>query len=200
MLTIYHVPRTRSERPLWLCYELGLDVEVQRIDFSQTYRDTAEWREISPAGKVPALKDGDLTLFESGAMVEYILDQYGEGRLRPAQGTPERALYNQWCWFSEATLSRPLGLFRILRAGEGTLDDLVEDGRKKFHAALGAVELALTGKRYLLGETFMACDIMMAYTLILTQKLLDDRYPNIRNYVTQLETHEAYQRLAEQRD
>ncbi len=200
MLTIYHVPRTRSERPVWVCYELGLDVEVKRIDFSKSYRDSPEWRGISPAGKVPALEDGDLTLFESGTMVEYILDQYGDGRLRPRSGTTERALYNQWCWFAEATLSRPLGLFRILRAGEGTLDDLIEDGEEKFHSALGAVEKALEGRNYLLGDDFLACDIMMAYTTILVERLLDDRYPNLRSYSARLKDREAYIRLADQRD
>src|SRR5215472_11044451 len=104
MLRIYHVPGTRSVRPIWLCYELDLPVEVERIDFSQAFRNSPKWRAISPAGKVPALTDDGVTMFESGAMVDFILERYGEGRLRPEPGTAASALYHQWCWFSEATL------------------------------------------------------------------------------------------------
>ena len=87
MIKMYHVRGTRSVRPLWLCYELDLPVELEPIDFSSEYRDAPAWRAISPAGKVPALSDGDLVMFESGAMVSYILERYGEGRLRPTSGT-----------------------------------------------------------------------------------------------------------------
>ena len=83
MLKIFHVPGTRSFRPIWLCYELDLSVDVEPIDFSSSFRDSNEWRAISPAGKVPAMIDGDLRMFESGAIVDYILERYGEGRLQP---------------------------------------------------------------------------------------------------------------------
>ena len=68
---------TRSVRPIWLCHELELPVEIEPIDFAPAFRDSAQWRAISPAGKVPAMVDGDLTMFESGAMVDYILERYG---------------------------------------------------------------------------------------------------------------------------
>jgi len=83
MLTLYHVSGTRSVRSVWLCYELALEFELVSIDFSREYRDSDEWRSISPAGKVPALRDGELTMFESGAMQSYLLERYGEGRLQP---------------------------------------------------------------------------------------------------------------------
>ena len=72
MLRIYHVRGTRSVRPIWLCYELDLPIEVAPIDFSPAYRNSPEWRAISPAGKVPAMTDGGMTMFESGAMIDYI--------------------------------------------------------------------------------------------------------------------------------
>jgi len=103
-------------RPIWLCYELDLAFEIEPIDFSPAFRNSPAWRAISPAGKVPAMTDGEMTMFESGAMVDYILERYGEDRLRPALGTVESAIHHQWCWFAEANLSRPLGLNRILKA------------------------------------------------------------------------------------
>ncbi|MEQ8992767.1 MAG: glutathione S-transferase N-terminal domain-containing protein [Pseudomonadales bacterium] len=95
MIKIFHAPGTRSIRPIWLCYELGLDVEIITIDFSQSYRNAPEWRAISPAGKVPVLTDGALTMFESGAITSYILDRYGNSRLRPKRGTGESSLFHQ---------------------------------------------------------------------------------------------------------
>ena len=192
MLKIYHVPGTRSVRPLWLCYELNIPVLVEQIAFSAAFRNSPEWRSISPAGKVPVLQDGDLTLFESGAMVEYILDHYGNGQLRPAPRTRELAIYQQWCWFSEATLIRPLGLYRMLRAKNEAIEVLVEEAELKFRDALMTVEEVLSGRDYLLGNQFSAADIMMGYSIVMVERLLDERYPNLAGYLPRLADREAY--------
>ncbi len=106
MLTLYHVSGTRSVRTLWLCYELGLDFELVSVDFSRAYRDGPHWRAISPAGKVPAIRDNELTLFESGAIQSYLLERYGAGRLQPLPGTIQSALLHQWCWLQRASAKR----------------------------------------------------------------------------------------------
>jgi glutathione S-transferase len=97
MIRIYHVPGTRSLRILWLCEELGLPYEAVPVDFSAAYRASAEWRRLNPVGKVPVMTDdaAPVTLFESGAMVQYLLDRHAGGRLQPAPGTPEHAVYLQ---------------------------------------------------------------------------------------------------------
>ena len=196
MLKIFHVPGTRSVRPLWLAFELGLDVEIVPIDFSPTYRDSPEWRAISPAGKVPALSDGDVTMFESGAMVEFILDRYGEGRLRPAPGTADSALYLQWSWFAEATLSRPLGFVRMMKMAKAEAGDIAAEGEKKARAGLEAVEKGLGSSEFLLASGFTAADIMTGYSLELLANLgvLDDEYPRARTYLERLKAREACQR------
>lgn len=196
MLTIYHVPITRSVRPIWLCYELELPVEIVRIDFSQTWRDTPEWRAISPAGKVPAMTDGEITMFESGAMVDYILERYGEGRLRPAPGTAESALYHQWCWFSEATLIRPLGIARLVQDKPDAPETLAEEGLRKLMGCIATVEDALSGRDHLLGSEFCAADIMMGYSvgLLAHFKLLDAQFPNLRAYLDRIRARPAFQR------
>jgi glutathione S-transferase len=196
MLTIYHVRGTRSVRPIWLCYELGLPVEIISIDFSRKYRNTPEWRAISPAGKVPAMRDGDLTIFESGAIVEYILERYGDGRLRPPHGTMDSALYLQWSWFSEATLARPLGVVRIMRHESGDGRGLVADAAEKTRSALEAVDRAVSDQDYIVGSAFTAADIMMGYSLKLISDLggLDDRYPVCLQYLNRLRGREGFQR------
>lgn len=196
MLKIYHVPGTRSVRPVWLCYELDLAVEIETIDFSPVFRNSPQWRAISPAGKVPVMTDGDLTMFESGAMVDYILDRYGNGRLRPAPGTAECALHQQWCWFSESTLIRPLGLNLLLRKRDESGDVIASDGEQKTRMCLEVVDRTVAGGNFLLGSEFSAADIMMGFTLQLLAKLkvLDAQYPNALVYLDRLTDREAFTR------
>jgi glutathione S-transferase len=194
MLRIYHAPGTRSVRPIWLCLELGLSIEIKPVDFSAAYRDTPEWRAISPTGKLPALTDGELTMFESGAMVDYILDRYGEGRLRPEAGTAARALCQQWCWFSEATLLRPLGLSALQRDAP---ERVVAAALGKAREAIEVVDAALVGRTHMLGPEFTSADVMMGYALAFLEhlKLLDgDAYPRAVAYLARLKMREAFER------
>ncbi len=174
LIRIYHAPGTRSVRPIWLCYELGLTIKVAPIDFAADFRNSPEWRAISPAGKVPAMTDGPLTVFESGAMADYILDRYGNGRLRPPAGTSARALHQQWCWFSEATLIRPLGVAGLLRRRP---DELAVAAAGAARESIGVVDAALAGRDFLLGGDFTGADVMMGYSLALLDslKLLERR-------------------------
>lgn len=196
MLKIYHVKGTRSVRPIWLCHELGLPVEIETIDFSPAFRNSPAWRAISPAGKVPIMTDGDLTMFESGAMIDYILERYGEGRLRPASGTAQSALHHQWCWFSEATLLRPLGLNRLMTHKAGDQDAIASDAEEKARDCLHVVDQTVSDRDYLLGSEFDASDIMMGYSLALLDslKVLDDQYPRARGYLERLKARPAFMR------
>ena len=193
MLKIYHVRGTRSVRPIWLCYELNLSFEIEPIDFSPAYRNSPEWRAISPAGKVPAMTDGNLTMFESGAIVDYILERYGEGRLRPAHATAESAIHHQWCWFSEATLARPLGLNRLLTHKVQTHGAVAAEAEQKARVCLEVVDQAVSDREFLLGSQFGAADIMMGYSLALVAslKVLDDQYPNAQAYLERLKSRDA---------
>src|SRR5262245_47441927 len=109
MLEIYHAPGTRSIRVIWLCEEIPVPYRIVPVDFSPAYRASPEWRPLNPVGKVPVMRDGEFTMFESGAMVQYLLERYADGRLRPPPGTRDSAMYLQWSWFAEATFARPLG-------------------------------------------------------------------------------------------
>ena len=106
MLKLFHVPKTRSTRIIWLCKELGVPLDIQTVSFSPEFRMSPEWLTKNPVGKVPVLEDGELSMFESGAMVQYILDRYGNGRLQPMVGTPDHAL----CICSGHGLVRQLSL------------------------------------------------------------------------------------------
>jgi glutathione S-transferase len=198
MLTIYHAPGTRSIRVIWLCEELGVPYERVVVDFSPAYRASAEWRKLNPVGKVPALRDGDFTMFESGAMVEYILERYGHGRLRPPPGTRAAAMYFQWSWFAEATFARPLGdiaQHTFVKPEAERVRAVVEDGRVRAFACLEALDAAVPDGAYLVDGTFTAADIMMGYTLILARRfevLTSANYANVNAYMARLETHAGF--------
>lgn len=199
MLTIYHVPGTRSARVIWLCEELDHPYTIETIDFSPEYRASPEWRALNPVGKVPALRDGSLSMFESGAMLEYILERYGDGRLRPGPGTPSAAEYLQWSWFAEATFARPLGDMAqhlFVRPEPERIPAVVDDARKRALLCLDAVTQRLADRRFLLGETFSAADIMMGYTLVLGQRVgvLAPEHQVAQGYLARLAERPGYAR------
>ena len=200
MITIYHVPGTRSVRPIWACEELDVPYEIVPVDFSAEYRASPEWRQRNPVGKVPAMTDGDLSMFESGAMVQYILDRYGDGRLQPTPGTAENALYLQWSWFAESTFARPLG--EIVNHNRVFGDDAsaasIEEMQGRAHLCMQALNDELSDKPYLLGDTFSAADIMMGYSMLLGERLAPtDAYPVTSAYWERLKERPACKKALE---
>ena len=128
---------------------------------------------MNPVGKVPVMTAGDLTMFESGAMVQHVLDRHGRGRLEPARGTRDHALYLQWSWFSEATFTRPLGEIVNHRRefGDRAIGRVVEEMKARARLCAEALDREMHGKDYLIGD-FTAADIMMGYALRSYQRLL----------------------------
>jgi glutathione S-transferase len=200
MLTIYHAPGTRSLRVIWLCEELGLPCTVKTVDFSPAYRASPEWRALNPVGKVPVMTDGDFTMFESGAMVQYLLDRYGEGRLQPKPGTEAHGIYLQWSWFAESTYARPIG--EIVNHGrafgeKGRIPAVVEEMAARARLSSEAVDRAVSDRPYLLGDEFSAADIMMGYTIMIAEKFASiEGLDSLNAYWQRLKARPAYQRAA----
>ena len=141
MLKIFHSPGTRGFRVIWVCEELSVPYEIEPVNFAAEYRATPEWRAMNPVGKVPVMTDGDMTMFESCAMMQYVLDRYADGRLQPSKDDATYAHYLQWCWFAESTFARPLGeIVNHRREFKPELDDVVA-GRYK----MAAIEIVQTG-------------------------------------------------------
>ena len=109
MITVHHLNNSRSQRVLWLLEELGLPYEIKRYERDpKTMLAPASLREIHPLGKSPVITDGELTLAESGAIIEYLVGRYGNGRLRPALDTPEHLRYTYWLHYAEGSAMPPL--------------------------------------------------------------------------------------------
>ena len=197
MLKLYHAPLTRSARIVWLLEELGLRYEVEPVAFTPP---AVPFSQPTPSGKVPVLVDGDLTMFESGAILEYVLERYGEGRLAPPPGTPARGTFLQWVHFAEATAAPPIGdVVRqmLFRTEAERVPGVLEEARERARVTFAVVERALAGRDYLLGREFSAADVMMGYTLAVARLVgvLDPAtQPNLAAYFARLEERPAFRK------
>jgi len=196
-MKLYHSPRSRSTRPRWLLEEIGAPYELVNVDISPGAQKPAGYLAIHPHGAVPALVDGDLTLFESAAICMYLADKFPDAHLAPPLGTPARAHYYQWMIYAMATLEPPvLQVFlHTVRLPEGQRSTRAADeGRLKFAEVARVLTQALAGKQFLLGE-FSAADVMVGSTLswARTLGLLND-HPALQAYVARLTERPAFQR------
>jgi len=199
MLTLYFAPRTRAVRVRWLLEELAIPYELRRVEFQ---RPAQVFAQQTPLGKLPVLEDDEVVICESGAIVEYVLERYGDGRLAPAIGTLARGPFLQWLHFAEATAFPPLGVIVWHAVYQGDAEanaGAIAGARERAAASLTFVERALGAKEYLLGDAFSAADVMMGFTLLAARLLgvLDERFPRLSAYLARLESRPAFQRAAE---
>jgi len=199
MMKLYFAPRTRAVRIVWLLEELGLPYELERVEFSPT--TDRFFQQATPTGKLPTLEDGDIVMCESGAITEYVVETYGDGRLAPALGTAERAAYLQWIHFAESTAFPPIGVLVWLTLYRDRPEDLgrfIKDVEARVANGLYYLETALDRRTFLLGEAFTAADVMMGFTVNVASMLgqLDDRYPNLTAYLRRLQDRPAFQKAA----
>ena len=199
MIKLYFAPRTRAVRVRWLLEELGLPHELARVDFN---RPSHTFAQSTPLGKLPVIEDDGVTIGESGAIVEYILERYGKGRLAPPIGSPLRGEFLQWVHFAEATAFPPIGVIvwhTLYEQNADRFPEVIASARGRALEALGFVDRRLEGRDHLLGADFSAADIMMGFTLFAARALgvLDDRYANLTRYLARLERRPAFRTAAE---
>jgi glutathione S-transferase len=195
LLTVYHLSTSRSERVIWLMEELGEPYELVVFQ-RENMRSPPAMRAIHPLAKSPTIRDGDLTIVESGAILEYIVEKYGKGRLAPDKSTDDYGRYLQWMHFCEGSLLQIL--FQTLRAtgafgGEPTGD--LEALRHNSDRYLDFVESGLVGRPYFAGAEFTAADIMMMYALRWVDRITDiEKYPNIKAYRARIAERPAFKK------
>jgi glutathione S-transferase len=199
LIKLYFAPRTRAVRILWLLEELGLPYELERVEFLPPAKNFFAQR--TPTGKLPTIVDGDVTMSESGAIVEYILERYGQGRLAPRVGTRERARYLQWLHFAESTAFPPLGILvwlTLYRKDAASQAELIQDARARAAQGLDFLEREIGESTHLVGDEFSAADVMMGFTLVAARMLgvLDARHPRLGRYLARLEARPAFQKAA----
>jgi glutathione S-transferase len=201
MLKLYHSSQSRSVRPRWLLEELGVPYELVRLNREAGDSKRPEYLKINPNGAVPALVDGDLALFESAAICQYLADKFPEKRLAPAVGTPARGLYYQWIHYAMSGLEPPIVtifLHTLMRPEAERIPALVPEARAQLKAALGVVEGALAGRPFILGADFSAADVMIGSTLGWARMMgiVGADLPNVTGYTERLGQRPAFQRAS----
>jgi glutathione S-transferase len=198
MIVVHHLNDSRSQRILWLLEELELPYEIKHYARDATTRlAPAELKAIHPLGKSPVVTEGEATVIESGAIVDYILRHHGGGRLQPDRATPAYDVYQQWLHYSEGSAMLPLMLFMYVgRLGEAgaPLHPRLE-GEIANH--LGYVEGALAGKEWLMGQ-FSGADIQMSFVGEVVGAFGRlAQYPNIAAWVKRFQDRPAYRKALE---
>jgi glutathione S-transferase len=196
MIKIIHGKRTRSARVIWLLEELGVPYELEPIEFKPEVLHAPAHLALHPLGLLPVVQTDGVTFFESGAIVEYLLEKYGQGRLAPPPGTPERALYLQWFHYGEASLATHVSTIVRQRFGVPAVKsaDVLEDARGRFLEAATVVDDALRDRPYICGEELSAADIMVSYGLVMSRitRELPAELGNIAAYLERLKQRPGY--------
>ena len=213
MLTLHHLHHSRSQRVLWLLEELGVPFEVKAYERNpETMLAPPELRAVHALGKSPVITDGEITVAETGAIVEYLVDRYGQGRLRPACGTPEFLRYRYWLHFAEGTAQPQLLLKfyanRILGAAATAAEQaMARDVLAKLIALtdtnlrnnLDFMEAELARSAWFAGDEFSAADVIMSFPVEVSAERagLDASRPRLWNYLERIHARPAYRRARE---
>ncbi|WP_434114092.1 glutathione S-transferase [Paraburkholderia caffeinilytica] len=214
MLIVHHLNNSRSQRVLWLLEELGVPYEIKRYERDpKTMLAPPELRAVHPLGKSPVITDDGQTLAESGAIIEYLVDKYGQGRFAPAAGSPERLRYTYWLHYAEGSAMPPLLLKLVaLRIGSApmpffakpiarkiasTLQSSFVDPQLKLHLGYINKELGATG--WFAGNDFSAADIQMSFPLeaATARGGMEGQIPAVVDFLTRIHARPAYQRALE---
>jgi len=214
MIIVHHLNNSRSQRVLWLLEELGIEYEIKRYQRDQkTMLAPPELRQVHPLGKSPVITDGGLTLGESGAIIEYIVERYGNGRLVPAVGTPEKLRYNYWLHYAEGSI-QPMLLMKLIfdriekapmpffarpiakAISRNTKSSFIDPNIKRH---LDYMEAELGKTPWFAGNEFTAADVQMSFPLeaATVRAGLDSRWPNLMAFLGRVHARPAYKRAIE---
>jgi glutathione S-transferase len=214
MITVHHLNNSRSQRVLWLLEELAVPYEVKRYERdARTMRAPAALKAVHPLGKSPIITEEGATIAESGAILEYIVERHGSGRLVPPPGTPERLRYTYWLHYAEGSAMPPLVMKLVFgrlkqapmpffarpiarRLVDGLLGQFVEP---QIALHLDFIEGELGKTAWFAGPDFTAADVQMSFPLeaAAARGGLDQRRPRLADFLARIHARPAYQRALE---
>ena len=198
MLTLHFAPNSRAGRIVWLLEELELPYELNRMDFHPKDLKSDEHRSRHPLGRVPVLDDDEIRIWESGAIVEYILERHKNGGLKPAVDATEYPTYLQWFHYCEGMVMPPVNTIvvqTVLLPPERRDETALAQAQKLLTRALAPVDEALAGKDYLIGD-FSGADIMLGHACFMSNRLgcVTDDMTNLKGYVGRVADRPAFQK------
>ncbi len=214
MIVVHHLNNSRSQRVLWLLEELSLPYEIKPYQRDpKTMLAPPELRKVHPLGKSPVVEDGELRLAESGAILEYLAGKYGEGRLSPRPGTPERLRYTYWMHFAEGSAMPPLVMKLVMdrmktapmpffaRPVARAIADRALNGfvLPNLQRNLDFMEAELGKSEWFAGAQFSAADIQMSFPVEASRARggLDEKRPQLMSFLQRIHSRPAYARALE---
>lgn len=212
MITVHHLNNSRSQRVLWLLEELGLPYEVKRYQRNpKTMLAPPELKAVHPLGKSPVITDGTVTVAESGAIIEYLVDRYGQGRLKPAAGSSDALRYTYWLHYGEGTLMPLMVMTLIFNQVERApfivrpiAKAISAQVKKRYlgpniEANLAYLETELGKNEWFAGKEFTAADVQVGFCLeaAASRGGLDQNYPQLGAFLKRIHVRPAYRRALE---
>ena len=198
MMKLHFAPNSRAVRILWLLEELGLPYELNQMAFHPKDLKSDDHRARHPLGRVPVLEEGDMMLWESGAITEYILERHKNGGLKPAVDAKEYPEYLQWFHYCEGMVMPPVNTIvvqTILLPPDRRDATALAQAKKLLTRSWAPVDQALEGKDYLIGN-FSAADIMLGHAAVMSNRLgcVTDDMKNLKAYCARIEARPAFQK------
>ena len=196
MLKLHFAPNSRASRITWLLEELELPYELNRMDFHPKDLKSDEHRERHPLGRVPVLEDGDVSIYESGAIVEYILARHKDGGLKPSVDSSLYPEYLQWFHYCEGMVMPPVNTIvvqTVLLPPDRRDETALSQAQRLLSKSWAPVEEAMTGRDYLIGD-FSAADVMLGHACFMSNRLgcISDDMPNLKGYVQRIAARPAF--------
>jgi len=214
MITVHHLENSRSQRVLWLLEEMGLPYEIELYKRDpKTMLAPASLRQVHPLGKSPVITDGEVTVAESGAIVEYLIEHHGNGRLIPAAGSDEMLRYRYWLHFAEGSAMPPLLMALVfdkvktapmpffVKPIARAIAGKVMDGfvAPNLQTQFDFMEAELKRSKWFAGNEFTAADVQMSFPVeAATQRAaLDGSRPKLMAWLKRIHARPAYKRALE---
>jgi glutathione S-transferase len=198
MLKVHFVAGTRAGRVVWLLEELGLEYEVNIMPFTKEGLKSPEHRSRHALGRVPVLEDGDISIFESGAIIDYVLERHKNGGLKPSSDSSEFPFYLQWYHYCEGMVMPPMNQIvvqTILLPPDRRDEKVLNQAKSLLTKSLAPVNENLSDKDYLIGD-FSAADLMLGHSCFMANRLgcVSEEMQNIKDYVARINARAAFQK------
>jgi len=195
-MLLHFAPNSRAGRIVWLLEELGLDYEINKMAFHPKDLKSDDHRARHPLGRVPVLDDGEVRIWESGAIVEYVLARHTDGALKPAIESPLFPEYLQWFHYCEGMVMPPVNTIvvqTVLLPPDRRSEETLGQAQRLLSRAVAPVNKALEGRDYLIGD-FSAADVMLGHSIFMSNRLgcVSDEMKNLKDYVARSEKRPAF--------
>ena len=201
MIKLYLTPGTRAGRVAWLLEELNIQYDLEVLPFTKEGLKSPEHRSRHALGRVPVIEDGNVSIFESGAIIQYILDKYGEGRLKPEISSDQYPYYLQWFHYCEGMVMPPMNQIvvqTILLPPDRRDETVLKQAQNLLTKSLLPINQNLEDKEYLIGK-FSGADVMLGHACFMANRLgcVGEELSAIKSYVERISTRPAFQKAIE---